>query len=457
MRKKLIGLLALGTVAVLSLSACSSGGGNNNKSGSNTDYSAKPSGTLNSWSFNNADDVGKARLAYAAAHLKGVTIKIDGTPFDAQKFTTRLASGNVPDIVQLDRTAVTQYAAQGLLEPLDKCFSARKINPDKRWYPYVVDDVRYKGQIWATPQFYQPPAILLNEKVMKAAGVTDADINTSKPDELVTAISKMYKASGGNPTTLGLDPNVPGNIGLWILGTGGQLNDSKGKPTLDDPKNVAGLDLLKKIMDAQGGYAKVESFTGSFNSFGDNNQFVENQVGAQVDAQWYPNVIAPYLDKIDVRAVPFMASNGKPFSVASGTAFAIPKGAKNPVAACAWMDEITNYDSWIAAEKARVATLAKNHGINTGLFTGSPQADQAIRKQYVKASGNTDFDQVIQTYYKVLDYGKTYGSSPAGQTINTELSNAMTAVLLGQKSASAALKSAQAASLRAYNSAVQGE
>ncbi|WP_308493055.1 ABC transporter substrate-binding protein [Microbacterium terrisoli] len=456
MRKQLIGLLALGAVAAMTLTACSSGGGTGKTGGSDVDYSAKPSGTLNAWAFNNADDVGKARLGYAAAQLKGVDVKIDGSGFDPQKFTTRLASGNVPDIVQLDRPNVTQYAAQGLLMPLDACFKARGVDPQKRWYPYVVDDVTYKGKVWAAPQFYQPPAILLNMDVLRAAGVTPDQIDTSKPDVLLPAIAKMYKASGGVPTTLGLDPDVPNNDGLWVLGMGGQITDADGKPTLDDPKNAAGIDLLKKIMDAQGGYAKVKSLKDSFDAFGDNNQFVAKQVGADVYAQWYPNVLSPYLDKIDLQAVPFKGSDGKPFSVAGGTSFAIPVGAKNPVAACAWMDEITNLDSWIAAEEARVATLKKNGGINTGLFTGSPEADQKIRDGYVKPSGNADFDQVIQTYYGVLDYGKTFGSSPAGQTITQELANAVTSVLLGEKSTDQALKDAQAASLRAYDNATKG-
>ena len=37
---------------------------------------------------------------------------------------------------------------------------------------------------------------------------------------------------------------------------------------------IAGIEMLKKITDAQGGFAAVKSFTDSFDTFGDNNQFV---------------------------------------------------------------------------------------------------------------------------------------------------------------------------------------
>lgn len=453
MRTRFIAAAVVVGVAAFALAACSSSGSSGGASNA-PDFSGKPSGTLKAWAFDNADDVGKARLAYAAGQLKGVTIDLDATAFDAQKFTTRMAGGNVPDVVQMDRRFVTQYAAQGLIAPLDACFADQKVDPKKRWYPAVAADVTYKDQIWGVPQFYQPPAILVNMKVLDAAGVKPDQIDTSKPDQLLAAISAMYRTSGGNPSVLGFDPVATGQAGLWVLSQGGQLADAQGKPTLDDSRNAAGIDLLKKIVDAQGGFAKVKSFSDAFDTFGDHNQFVADQVGAQVDAQWYPNVLSPYVDSIDVRAVPFRAKDGKPFSVAGGTAFVIPTGAKNPVAACAWMNDLTSLDAWMAAGKARAQTREKDGGINTGLFTGSPEADKKIRTTWITPSGHTDFDQVISTYYDVVGYGVTYGSSPAGQTIDTELTNAVTSALLGEKSTSQALKDAQSAALRAYQKSV---
>jgi len=453
MPRRHLAALAVLPVAGLVLAACSTGGGSG-ASATGADFSGTPSGTMTGWAFDNADDVGKARMQYAADQLKGVTIKLDQTSFDAQKFTTRLAGGTVPDVVQMDRSFVTTYAAQGVIMPLDKCFAEHDVKPDSLWYPFVVDDVRYKGQVWAVPQFYQPPAIILNERVMKAAGVTDDQIDTSKPDVLLGAIAKMTKMSGGKPTTLGFDPVATGQPELWVLGMGGRLADADGKPALDDPANQAALDLLKKITDAQGGFAKVKSLSDSFDTFGAKNQYVKDQVGAQVNAQWYPNVLAPYLKQVQLAAVPFRGKDGKPFSVASGSAFVIPTAAKNPAAACAWALDLTALDAWKAAEQARVATLKSSGGINTGLFTGSPEADKQIRTDNVVKTSDAGFDQVISTYYDVLGYGKTFGSSPAGQAIHTELTNAVTAALLGQKSSQQALGDAQSAALRAYQSAV---
>ncbi len=453
MNRKQGGLAVLMTAASLVVAAACGSGGGSSTNASNVSFSGTPKGTLNAWAFNGADDVGKARMADVKQALSGVTIKYDLTSFDSQKFTTRLASGDVPDVVQMDRQYVPTYAAQGLILPLDKCYSQNNVDPKQRFYSAVLGDVTYKGQVWGVPQFWQPPAILLNKTVMDAAGVTNSDIDTSKPDVLMAAIKKMYKASGGVPVVLGFNAQPTGLYNLWVVGLGGQLVDSSGKPTLNDARNAYPLEFLKQISDAQGGWAKDKSFTDAFDTFGANNQFVKKQVGSEVDWQWYPNVLAPYQKQINIEAVSVKDKSGNPVAVAGGEAFVIPAKAKNPVAACAYALRLTSEQDWMAGAAARAQTLAKSGGINTGLFTGSPQADQAIRAKYVKPSGNAGFDEVINTYYSVLSVGKSVGSSPAGQAIQQALINAINSTLLGQQTATAALNQAQQQAMNAYNNA----
>jgi multiple sugar transport system substrate-binding protein len=441
-------------LALFALAACSGGGGGGG--GASTDFSKDYKGTISVWGFENADEVGTSRLDVAEKVVakNDAKIDLDASAFDAQKFTTRAASGSIPDVVQMDRKFVTTYSAQGLLMPLDQCFSLYGVDPKSYWYPQVVDDVTYDGSIYAVPQFYQPPAILLNERVMKAAGVTDADMNTSNQDAFLAAVEKMTKMNGSNPTVMGFDPQGPQKAGLWLLSFGGKTIDADGKPALDDPNNVKAIEFLKKIYDLQGGYANAKSFVDSFDVFGDNNSYVADQVGAAVFDQWYVNVLTPYADKVDIGATPLMTQDGKPFTVASGTSFVIPAAAKNPSAACAYVLALTSAEAWQAAGEARDATTRADesrHGINAGLFTGSPESDQAIRDAYVKTTDYPGFDQAISTYYDVAANGQSFGSSPAGQQIETELQNAVTSALLGEKSAEDALKEAQAAAMRAYD------
>ena len=419
------------------------------------DFTATPSGTLRAWAFDNADDIGEARLTDARDQLPGVRIELDQTGFNAQKFTTRLASGDVPDVVQMDRQFVANYAAQRLIMPLDRCYDAAGVDPAERFYPNVLGDITYDDQLWAVPQFFQPPAIIVNQRVLDAAGVAASDIDTSRPDVLLAAIAKLYRSDGGTPTRLGFDPVATGQANLWVLGLGGRLVGPDGRPTLDDPRNAYALELLRRITDAQGGYAQLKSFADTFDAFGEDNQFVRDQVAAQIDAQWYLNVLAPYASDLDIRTVPFRDRDGEPVTVTGGTAYVVPARARNPAAACAWAQRLTTVDDWAVAGAARQATLADEGGFNTGIFTGSPAADRELRTQNVRPTGSVGFDQSIAAFYDVAGAGLTFGASPAGEAIARDLANAVASVCLGDETATQALADAQRSSLQAYETATR--
>jgi len=77
-------VLVLGLAASLTtLTACVGTGGGNPAGGSGSEepsqLSKDVSGAMSGWGFNNADDVGKARLAYAKSQLNGVDITLDQT------------------------------------------------------------------------------------------------------------------------------------------------------------------------------------------------------------------------------------------------------------------------------------------------------------------------------------------------------------------------------------------
>jgi multiple sugar transport system substrate-binding protein len=454
MIKRQHGLLALAAgFTVVALTACGSGGGGGGDAGG---FTKDISGELTAWGFENADEVGTSRMDLATALVgeSDVTVDVDQSAFDAQKFTTLAASGKIPDVVQMNAQFVTTYAAQGLIQPLDECYAVNDVEPDTQYYPQVIDDVSFDGSVYAVPQFYQPPAIIENMRVMNEVGVTPEDLDTSDPERFLEAVAKMTVMDGANPTRVGFDPQGVQQAGLWMLSFGGEIIAEDGQPALDNENNVKAIEFLKAIYDAEGGYANAKSFIDSFDIFGDNNSFVADQVGAAIFPQWYVNVLTPYVDQIEIGAVPVRTQDGgDPFTVASGQAFVIPTAAKNPAAACAWALALTSLDAWNAAGEARNETTVNDpsrNGINAGLFTGSPEADQAIRDAYVVETG-TGFDQTIATYYEVAANGQSFGSSPAGQQIQTELQNAVTAALLGEKSAADALKDAQDAAQRAYD------
>jgi multiple sugar transport system substrate-binding protein len=461
MSGKLRYVAALAVSAVIVLTACNPAAQRDNNPAANQSpgggFTKELSGTLKISGFNPDDEVGKSRSDYAAKQLSGVTISQDTTSFDTQKFAAQAASGNVPDLIQLDRSGVATLADKKLITSLDECYNLYGVKPDQQYYPSTIADVKYDNQVFAIPQFFQPSAMIVNKRVLSAAGVAPEAFDTSKPEEIVALAKKLYQEKGGKPSVIGFDGDLPGSAFIWFTVFGGRTNDETGKPTLDDPNNVKALTWLKQVMDAQGGYAPIKSFKDSMDTFGDKNQYVRNQVAVQTWAQWYVNVLAGTKDEISVAAVPIKTLEGKPLAMAGGTSFAIPTAGKNRSAACAWAINVTSEAAWMAAGEARAKTVQTEKTINTGLFTASPAADEAIRSQFVKPSGNADFDQMITTYYSILPENVTRGASAVGQQIDQDLSNAVAVSLTAEKAPQQALADAQASSLRAWDQSNAGK
>lgn len=460
MRLKQVGAVLAALSVGAALVACgpnadTNSGDANPSSGSA--FSKKLSGNLKTYGYNPSDEVGKSRSDYATADLKAVKVAMDTSNFDTQKFAAQAAAGQVPDLIQADRSVIATLADKKLIMPMDQCYALWGVKPTDRYYPSTISDVTYQGHVYAVPQFFQASALLADKRVLKKAGVTVDQLDTSNPDKLIAVAKKLTKSQGGRPTVIGFAPDVPGSASTWFTVFGGRINDGSGKPTLDDPNNVKALSWLKKLTDAQGGYAKSKSLLDSMDVFGAKNQYVKDQVGVQVWEQWYVNVLAEYKKNVDIEAVPIRTLDGDTLAMAGGSALAIPTKSSNPSAACAWAITVASPHAWQKASEARQKTVTKSKAINTGLFTGSPAADEANRSRFVKSSGDPEFDQVIKTYYDILPQNRSTGSSAVGQSITDSLNNAVIVALSGGKPPQQALELAQSAAMRAWTQSSAGK
>ncbi|MBB5832988.1 extracellular solute-binding protein [Brachybacterium aquaticum] len=441
--------------SVLGLAACSRGGGASGDAGGEGphEFTTTASGSLASMGFNPSDEVGQARADYAAAQLPDLQVEMDTTNFDSQKFTAQAAAGQVPDLIQFDRALVATFAANGLIMPLDQGFEVHGVDPAAQYYDAALRDVTHDGAIYAVPQFFQPSALLVNTRAAEAAGLAPGDFDTSDPDALLRVVEKGTTMEGSAPVTLGFDGDIPGSAEMWMQVFGGGSVGEDGAPTLDRAENVEALTWIKELLDLQGGYAEVTSLKNAMDVFGEQNQYVTDQVVAQSWAQWYLNVLTDFADAVEIQAVPVRSLDGTAIGFAGGSAFAVPTAAANADGALAWALAATSTEAWLKAGEARQATAAEAGGINTGLFTGSPEADQQVREQFVDPSGDPDFDQAISVYYDVLAEPRSTGSSPVGEQIKQALLDATTAALNGEKEPAQALADAQASAQGDFESA----
>ena len=302
-----------GLVATMMTGCGSPGGGTPSGTAAANPFAGPVGGTLRTSGFNPGDEVGQSRADYAASQLGGVTVSMDKTNFDAQKFAAQAAAGQAPDLVQLDRSVVATFAHKRLILPLDQCYATHKVTPDQQYYPSTIKDVTYNSSVYAVPQFFQATGAAGQQARAgqgRRDGRSDRHVqagNDRRPGQ--EAVLRQW----WQPVGARFDPYAPGSASIWFTAFGGRLYGDDGAPMLDDPKNVEALDWMKQVLDAQGGYAKVKSFKDSMDVFGKNNQYVADQVGVQTWAQWYPNVLANTASKVSLAAVPIKTTSGKTF------------------------------------------------------------------------------------------------------------------------------------------------
>jgi multiple sugar transport system substrate-binding protein len=431
--------LLTATAAALAAAAAVGASGMTDRSAS---AGAKAATNLTIMGFGtNGDDVAKTRYAIAEKAVGGGVSAPNGS-FDDQQFLTAIASGDVPDLVYFSRDKVGTYAAKGALVPLTSCIKSHKINM-KQYRSAAVHEVTYKGKVYAIPEFYDVRTVIVNLDVLNKAHVKLSQLNTAHWATLKAAARKLYATSGGKVSRIGFDPKLPEFFPLWAKANGADILSKDGlHPHLNSPKAVAALQYAISLINAQGGWNKFKSFRDTWDFFGKQNQVEENQVGAWPMEQWYYNVLTSSSPNVKIHALPFRARNGKVINYETGSAWAIPKGAKHQAAACTWMKAMTATSTWMAAARNRATVRKQQNKPYTGLSTANAVADKAIFKQTYSPI-NKYFDQAVKTVLDVQQHSFYIPASPASAEFQDAWMNAVNSVLTGQASVRSALNKAQ--------------
>jgi multiple sugar transport system substrate-binding protein len=203
-----------------------------------------------------------------------------------------------------------------------------------------------------------------------------------------------------------------------------------------------------------GGKAKVDAFSQSWDFFGAENEFVQDQLGAMPMEQWYINVLAENSPDTQVVFRPFQARDGSTLTYADGNAWAVPSGAANPDAACAFMATMTDAETWIAAATARAEARAAENKPFTGTYTANKAADEVIFGTIYDPSGEfAPFDEGVQITLDGQDSAFSLPASPAAAEFDKAWRDAVDRVLTDGADPTQALADADAEAQAALDGA----
>lgn len=413
--------------------------------------SATVTGPLDVMGFSNVDEVAGARIDLAKKDMPGVDVKLNEGAFDIQQFLSTVAAGSPPDLIYADRNQIGSLAARGAIVPLDGCIKAENISTGD-FVKSALNQVTLAGKVYGIPEFNTVQLTMANANLLRAAGLTLDDVNGSDWSAMSAANKALTKSQAGRLKVIGVDTKLPEFLPLWAKANGADLISANGKKArLDNPKVVEALTWAVSSYNDQGGFSKIKAYRDSADFFGKGNQFATNVLGAMPMEQWYVNVLNDVSPQAPMAFDTVRDRQGKTIAFASGSAWAIPAGAKNPQAACRWARVMTSTDAWKAAADARIAARGKDHKPFTGILTANAKADDMVKGMVT--SGAEPWDTAVKKMYEANDNTFSLPANPADAEFNAALQDAVNSVLNGQATPKDALAKAQQVAQKALDDA----
>jgi multiple sugar transport system substrate-binding protein len=414
------------------------------------------SDTFITMGFGLGDAIATSRVDDARKALGGVELQVNEGAFDEQQFLSAVAAGDPPDVVNMDRTLIGGYAARGALLPLTDCLRREDIDLEK-YQPSAIEEATLDGAVYAMPDSFDNRILLMDASVLKKAGHSPSDVDTSDWKGLRRLTAELQERQGRKLTRIGFDPKIPEFFPLWVKANGGSLISDDGRTArLDSPRVVEALTYTSGLIDVQGGWGKFKALRDSFDQFGRANQIAEHQVGAYPMEDWYLSVLGDTSPEVDLGSGYFKDRDGEPVNYVSGTGWAIPKGSRHVEEACTFIKSMTSTRSWVKAAKAKAKETRGRDAYYTGDFSGNREADRIIESEVWKPTGEKTFDEATRRLYDIQESGFAVPANAAGTEFKQAWQDACNRVLSGEQTPGQALEQAQREAQSALDIANQG-
>jgi multiple sugar transport system substrate-binding protein len=183
------------------------------------------------------------------------------------RLSTSFAGGAPPDLFLLNYRFYAQFAAKGVLEPVQDRLDASNAFQQRDFYPQALEAFRLGGKLTCMPQNISSLVVYYNRSMFRQAGVPEPAAGWSW-DQMVTAAKALTGDADSDGRIdrhgLGVDPEII-RLAPFVWSAGGRLVDDTARPTafaLERPAAVAALQRfldLRRVHQVVPSQAEVEA------------------------------------------------------------------------------------------------------------------------------------------------------------------------------------------------------
>ncbi|MBW6436850.1 extracellular solute-binding protein [Actinoplanes hulinensis] len=307
--------IAVAVATVLSLAACSGGGGNNGSDGSPQGVPAvRGEGrTITVWVMDGdyTDTTLQAiNKKFTEATGASVDLQIQQWEGITTKISTALSTTGTPDILDLGNTQVPGFAANGGL--LDLTPYQNDLKQGRTWLAGLEDPATVDGALYAAPGFAGARAVIYNKKTWAAAGIT------AVPKTYAELAAALDKIKSGNPAADFAPFYLPGQY--WFAGlqflwdAGGEIATHEGGTWKGGFSTPAGQKGLTEFKTFQNTYSTPASRTLDTITPDQTQLFADGKTSAILATSGSIGLIQkanPAIKSEDIGTFPFPGTSGK--------------------------------------------------------------------------------------------------------------------------------------------------
>ncbi len=237
--------------AMLLFAGCGDGGGGDDGDG------GQPSGDVSFMVFGDPEEIQAYREVIAAYESKHADVKvnlIEASDRDdlIARLSTSFAGGEPPDLFLLNYRFYGQFAARGVLEPIEERVDDSDVFQQEDFYEQAMDAFRFDDKLTCLPQNISSLVVYYNKDMFTEAGVAEPQPGWTWDDMVATA-RELTQDSNGDGTAevygLGIEASLI-RLAPFVWSNGGEIVDDEEKPThftLDTPEAEEALDRFLQL------------------------------------------------------------------------------------------------------------------------------------------------------------------------------------------------------------------
>ncbi|ROP65891.1 MULTISPECIES: ABC transporter substrate-binding protein [unclassified Curtobacterium] len=276
---------------------------------------------------------------------------------DATSVITAVRGGTAPDLWLLDRFSAAQYAAIGLIEPIDGLIDEFEDKSKEEfladWLGFTVGELTYQGNTYGLPFDTDARGLFVNRKMLRDAGIDQDEFDWKQNGPVTMARmaelnDQLSKKDGADYTHMGFIPWYgEGWPFTWGLGFGATYFDQQQcGMTMNDPK-------VRKIFEFYDDWAKqlnykaTDTFQATYEPTGHppaQTSFQNNRLAFMVSVPSTIQTFDNYVKDLEwgVTYLPTMEQGDDPYTWSGGFALCLPKGSKKNRAVWEFMKYYTS-------------------------------------------------------------------------------------------------------------------